>query len=76
MRLFKRLFSSLLIKHKNNNNMLGRWNIHYEEHIINKKVEQANEDHCGVCISNNLEKKQLFYNDNDNDEEYYKVFIM
>jgi hypothetical protein len=29
--------------------LLGRWNIVYCEQKINKKVELANEDHCGNC---------------------------
>ncbi len=75
MTLFKRLFSYLSsYRHQNNNNMLGRWNIHYDEQIIHKKVEQANEDHCGVCIINQNEqiKKQSY----DYDDEYYKIFIL
>ncbi len=28
---------------------LGRWNIVYCEKKINKKIDLANEDHCGVC---------------------------
>jgi hypothetical protein len=29
--------------------LLGRWNIVYCEKKINKKVDLANEDNCGVC---------------------------
>lgn len=29
---------------------LGRWGIHYDQKIIDCKVFQANEDHCGCCI--------------------------
>jgi hypothetical protein len=28
---------------------IGRWTIHYEPSIVAKKVNWANEDHCGVC---------------------------
>ena len=28
---------------------LGRWNLHYDPKIVNSKVDQANEDHCGCC---------------------------
>lgn len=28
----------------------GRWNTHmYKQYAINKKIDLANEDHCGVC---------------------------
>lgn len=28
---------------------LGRWSIQYENHVIYRKIDQANEDHCGCC---------------------------
>jgi hypothetical protein len=29
---------------------LGRWGIQYDQHIIDRKIIQANEDHCGCCV--------------------------
>lgn len=29
---------------------LGRWNIQYENHIIHRKIDQANNDH-GICYA-------------------------
>ena len=29
---------------------LGRWGIQYDQRIIDCKVFQANEDHCGCCV--------------------------
>lgn len=29
--------------------LLGRWNIVYCDKKINKKIDLANEDNCGVC---------------------------
>ena len=29
---------------------LGRWGIHYDPRIIDRKITQANEDHCGCCV--------------------------
>jgi hypothetical protein len=29
---------------------LGRWGIHYDPRIIDRKIIQANEDHCGCCV--------------------------
>ena len=29
---------------------LGRWGIQYDKHIIDRKIIQANEDHCGCCV--------------------------
>ncbi len=38
--------------------LLGRWNIVYCQQKINKKIDLANEDHCGTCNNDN--------NNNDN----------
>lgn len=29
---------------------LGRWDIQYDQMIIDRKIIQANEDHCGCCV--------------------------
>ena len=28
---------------------LGRWQLYYDPKIVDSKVDQANEDHCGCC---------------------------
>ena len=30
--------------------LLGRWQINYKEEILGKKIDRANEDHCGTCV--------------------------
>jgi hypothetical protein len=35
----------------NNTNYLGRWSITYCRNTLNKRIDLANEDHCGVCYS-------------------------
>ena len=30
--------------------VLGRWGIQYDKRIIDRKIIQANEDHCGCCV--------------------------
>ena len=30
--------------------VLGRWGIQYDPRVIDCKVFQANEDHCGCCV--------------------------
>lgn len=42
---------------------LGRWNLQYDEKIINRIVFLANEDNCGCC------SEKLF------EDEYYYPFI-
>ena len=37
---------------------LGRWQLHYDPKIVNSKVDQANEDHCGCCHENIQPRKQ------------------
>ena len=31
---------------------LGRWQLHYDPKVVNSKVDQANEDHCGCYVTN------------------------
>lgn len=37
---------------------LGRWGIQYDQRIIDRKIVQANEDHCGCCVVDDTEKKK------------------
>ena len=37
---------------------LGRWGIQYDQQIIDRKIVQANEDHCGCCVVDDTEKKK------------------
>jgi hypothetical protein len=41
---------------------LGRWHLHYDPKIVNSKVDQANEDHCGCC-HDQYEQKQTMKNE-------------
>lgn len=38
---------------------LGRWHLHYDPKIVNSKVDQANEDHCGCCHVPTQEKQSM-----------------
>ncbi len=38
---------------------LGRWKINYCNNVITDKVKMANEDHCGVCITNTDVKNDI-----------------
>lgn len=37
-------------KYKKNSIVLGRWNLEKDDSLINIKVNNANEDHCGICF--------------------------
>lgn len=37
---------------------LGRWGIQYDERVIDRKIVQANEDHCGCCVAENPKKNE------------------
>jgi hypothetical protein len=37
---------------------LGRWGIQYDPKIIQIKIDQANEDHCGCCVVVNPKKEE------------------
>jgi hypothetical protein len=54
---------------------VGRWSIPNKNTniVINRIFDRNNEDHCGVCISNNNYKNEKNIIDN---EEYYRAFIM
>lgn len=53
------MYRQVLPSFKKKGQMLGRWEIDYREHIIKKKVEMANEDHCGPCgFTNEVLKKK------------------
>jgi len=49
---------------KEENKILGRWNIDYCNIKLNKKIDLSNEDHCGPCGQYILEKNT---NKNKND---------
>ncbi len=38
--------------------VLGRWGIQYDQRIIDRKITQANEDHCGCCVADDSEKNK------------------
>lgn len=39
-----------------NTKPLGRWNVDYCDKIINRKIDMANEDHCGTCSEYSAKK--------------------
>lgn len=60
--------------------VLGRWGINYDQHIIDCKVFQANEDHCGCCddvkikpFSNEEVEKGIRY---EKTEEYLLPYVV
>ena len=46
---FLRSFVTRLVVREQPNVILGRWSLQYDQRIIDYKVIQANEDHCGCC---------------------------
>ena len=38
--------------------VLGRWGIQYDQRIIDRKIVQANEDHCGCCVVDERKKNK------------------
>ena len=66
---------------------LGRWQMNYDPNIVNSKVDQANEDHCGCCHDQyqTIKKEQLLPQEKQNQkrlqkysesEEYYIPYVM
>jgi hypothetical protein len=49
--------------------MLGRWNIEYCQRKLNTKIDQANTDHCGTCVSEPQPVKNVQGMSDANDNE-------
>lgn len=47
MQLIKNIIKQFI---KTDKKVLGRWNIDYCYTKINRKIDSANEDHCGTCV--------------------------
>ena len=54
---------------------LGRWGIQYDQRIIDRKIVQANEDHCGCCVVDDSEKKKTMVQ-YEKTEEYLVPYVM
>jgi hypothetical protein len=58
---------------------LGRWQLHYDPKVVNSKVDQANEDHCGCChepSQTHQTKTQKQVKKFSESEEYYVPYVM
>ena len=49
MKLLTTFINRVFVKEQTPTVLLGRWSIVYCENKINKKIDLANEDHCGTC---------------------------
>ena len=54
---------------------LGRWGIQYDQRIIDRKIVQANEDHCGCCVVETQKKKKTM-TQYEKTEEYLVPYVM
>ena len=61
-------------KNQNNNLIVGRWNLEYDNTVQNRKVYWANMDNCGCCDQKIVTEK-VTHNDNDSDE-YILPYVM
>ena len=46
-----RISTAILPTEINSSTKLGRWKIDYNHQVIHRKVDQANDDHCGCCAN-------------------------
>lgn len=53
---------------KDDKNVLGRWNLDYCDKKMKRKIDLANEDHCGPCGTYILDK----LNDISNNKKHNK----
>jgi hypothetical protein len=49
MKVLTNFINRVFVKEQTPTVLLGRWSIVYCENKINKKIDLANEDHCGAC---------------------------
>jgi len=59
--------------------LLGRWSVQYDQRIIDRKINQANEDHCGCCVLESTETKAPSLAKKTRDEkrdEYLLPYVM
>ena len=59
--------------------LLGRWSVQYDQRIIDQKINQANEDHCGCCVTESTETKATSLAKKTRDEkrdEYLLPYVM
>jgi hypothetical protein len=49
MKVLTNFINRVFVKEQTPTVLLGRWSIVYCENKINKKIDLANEDHCGTC---------------------------
>lgn len=45
------------VRFANRAKILGRWEITYCKPTLNRKIDYANEDHCGICYSTKYHNK-------------------
>ena len=81
-----KVISNIFITDTKNNFFVGRWSIpntgnnNHHNHNINLIIDRNNEDHCGVCETNNINNLQTIdINLNkrkEQEENYYIAFFM
>lgn len=49
--------TSIVCEPPKKDTVLGRWNLEYCDQKLNRKIELANEDHCGPCGNYKMPKK-------------------
>ena len=67
MRFIREIFTKNFSKIET---VLGRWDIKYDTKVIDRKIDQANHDHCGCCEIENIKKND------DNDDKYLIPFMV
>ena len=63
----------------NNNVMIGRWNLDYDNTIQNRKVYWANMDNCGCCDQKFVTEKvklEHTYSDRTESDEYILPYVV
>lgn len=63
---FRRLFGASGLEFP----LLGRWTLNYNDNLVNRKIDLANEDHCGCCSIEDVKSVST-----EIEEDYYRPFL-
>jgi hypothetical protein len=76
-RNFSSITNSTFFPAVKNEGFVGRWSIPNKKNtdiVKNQICDRNNEDHCGVCIDDNLMKKNIV--DVNDDDDYLRPYFM
>ncbi len=69
--LWKKAVSGMRSLFREEKLYLGRWGIHSSQYILHRKIDYANEDHCGVCTNGKRAEEET----TEEEDEYIRYML-